>query len=255
MLAKKVLLIISLLTISLQCMADEIELYDTLITPSYFIQVKSHCGDRDFIHFVNFTVIDRKNNTKQSFKGKAITSNCSEEKGCDFLGYTFKDNNKLYVLYEENPAIDIFENNKVLFTEKGNWFYSTKEAEIPSTTNALVNNEQCWEIASPEGEMTFYDKPCFYVGQNLQQVYTSYKKKGIKNNYETQYLDKLLPTKNFKRTFDYHNEAYKGLMQIEYFWPNSKELYIAFSYGGGVTTYIFRERSNGTVVFTIAYPD
>ncbi len=97
---------------------------DTLTTPSFVIQIKTHCAEGNVsCDNVTYVGTSRKSGKAVSLRGRTLHRLCADGvTPCRFLGYEFKSGDIRYQVLESGDLI-VIQGQKVLVQETGDWQY------------------------------------------------------------------------------------------------------------------------------------
>lgn len=97
---------------------------DTLLTPSFSIEIKVHCAEGDVsCDKVGYVGKNRKTGSAVSLRGKTLHTLCADGvTPCRFLGYEFKNGDVRYRVLESGELL-VTQGKKVLVQEQGEWRY------------------------------------------------------------------------------------------------------------------------------------
>lgn len=106
------------------CLLSTLTHADTLTTPSFVIQIKTHCAEGDVsCDNVSYIGTSKKSGKAISLRGKTLHSLCADGvTPCRFLGYEFKSGAIRYRVLEGGELI-VTQGQKVLVQEAGDWQY------------------------------------------------------------------------------------------------------------------------------------
>jgi hypothetical protein len=109
-----------LLLLTLICFAGQASA--TLTTPSYLVDVETHCEEGVVVcDKVTYRGTSKKTGESIQLIGKTLHTTCADGVSpCRFLGWRFEHGDTTYTVLEEGVLI-VERGNKVLLEEKGNW--------------------------------------------------------------------------------------------------------------------------------------
>jgi len=153
-----------------------------------------------------------------------------------------------YTFYIDKQAAQftLKKSDSIVVSEIGQWQDSHNDKKVASETSG--DKPVCKERTQME-DMEWGDV-CFFKNKNIMQAYNESRLDGISNKNDDdvyKYLEKNLSPPSGKDRVVTKAEDHVG---VTYHWVNSKDLNITLSFDGGVTTVEFKERSDGTYVYT-----
>lgn len=142
-----------------------------------------------------------------------------------------------------NINIILLNNNELMIPYKNQlFFFHRLSNEDEKKLNDLYNNRKCVDI--PQKEIMEFVEVCYYQHMSILDVYDAMstvpayifrEKIGIGENRSVTYEDKVV--------------------DVEYKWKGKNKLEIIQHFAGGETSYIFKQKKNGTKLTTIYSAD